>query len=70
MGHFTHPLTPEGLGENMYWPGQIHPPPSCFFCYEWATSTTFHHMWTNGEAQINQLSASLDVYGFFVIEPR
>ena len=48
----------------MYWPGQIHPPPSCFFCYEWATSTTFHHMWTNGEAQINQLSASLDVYGF------
>ena len=54
----------------MYWPGQIHPPPSCFFCYEWATSTTFHHMWTNGEAQINQLSASLDVYGFFVIEPR
>ena len=31
MGHFTHPLTPEGLGEKMYWPGQILPPPSCFF---------------------------------------
>ena len=34
-----------------------------FFCCEWVTSATFHFMWTNGQAQTNQQSTYLDVYG-------
>ena len=41
----------------------LHP----IFCYEWVTSATFHYMWTNSEAQTNQLSTKLDVYGCYLI---
>ena len=38
------------------WLGQILPLLPVYFCYEWVTSATFHFMWTNCEAQTNQLS--------------
>ena len=38
-------------------PARKNPPPLLpVFCCEWVTSTTFHFMWTNSEAQTNQLS--------------
>ena len=61
MVQLTHPETPEGLDIKKYWPGQILPPPSCFCCCEWFNSTNC--VWTNGEAQTNQQSSYLDVYG-------
>ena len=51
------PIKTREVGQKkLYCTGKILPPPSCFLCFEWVTSTTFHYMWTNSEAQTNQLS--------------
>ena len=57
------PINTRGTGQKkLEQPGQILPPPSCFFCCEWVTSAIFCYMWRNSEAHINQLSTYLDVY--------
>ena len=51
------PINTRQTGQKkLYRLGQILPPPSCFFCCEWVPSATFYYMWTNSEAQTNQLS--------------
>ena len=41
-----------------------NPPPSCFFVSGAQMPLFIIGMWTNGEAQTNQLSTQLDVYAY------